>query len=65
MKWLFLIVRHFWPRRYWTEVRREAFYSRRIIDGILVDPAPRGPSGYYVTLRDQFGNQKTYVDKPQ
>jgi len=49
MKYLFLIIRHLFPRRRWVQVSKDSVND---VEGRLV--------GYIVTMRDQFGNIKTH-----
>lgn len=51
MKYLFLIIRHLFPRRKWEVYRHIE----------MLDPSGSGiPIGRSVVLRDQFGNLKTF-----
>lgn len=52
MKWLFLIVRHCFPRKKWVEIGRW-----RVYEGYDITAAP---IGYDILLRDQFGNLKKF-----
>ncbi len=53
MKYLFMIVRHFFPRRRWVIIATGSIYDP--------DNGPTGrPVGFYRILRDQFGNLKKF-----
>jgi hypothetical protein len=49
MKYLFLIIRHFFPRRRWREVRHTKVFT---------DYSGDRPGHILITMEDQFGNQK-------
>ncbi len=52
MKYFLLIIRHFFPRKYWKQIRITEVYDS---DGDMKLPAYRK-----ITLQDQFGNLKTF-----
>lgn len=60
MKYLFLIIRHLFPRRRWVEVRRQAGWRRAVL-GEWTDMSK--PNFHLITMRDQFGNLKTFREE--
>jgi hypothetical protein len=50
MKYIYLIIRHCFPRRRWTEVEKISFYGNN----------PDLPQCFVTVQRDQFGNMRTF-----
>jgi hypothetical protein len=55
MKWLYLIIRHFWPRPRWREVYRTNVFGHLSNDR---------PAHIIVTQQDQFGNLRNFKLSP-
>lgn len=53
LKHLLLLVRHFFPRRIWSEVDRHDYYE-------LDDHGVKHIRAILITQKDQFGNLRTH-----
>lgn len=53
MKYLFLIIRHMFPRKHWKKVG----------ETVVHESGHELPTAVIITLQDQFGNLKTFKVK--